>query len=59
MKQEPYVVDDRRRESSAEAIRKSCAVSRLATLASNLRSNHVQLVVQAFVRPERMLDDFK
>ena len=59
MKQPPYVIDDARRGIITDAIKEVCEFRGWSLLASNVRSNHIHVIVQAFVRPERVVGDLK
>jgi REP element-mobilizing transposase RayT len=59
MKQPVYFIDDVRRGVVSDAIQEVCAFRGWTLLASNVRSNHIHVVVQAVARPERVVGDFK
>jgi REP element-mobilizing transposase RayT len=59
MKQEAYFIDDVGRRVVSEAIQEVCTFRGWTLLATNVRSNHIHVVVQAFARPERLIGDFK
>jgi len=57
--QAPYLLD---RGSSAivrEALREVCLHRGWSLLAAHARTNHVRVIVEAEVRPERVMNDFK
>ena len=59
MKQPPYLLN---RESQAivlEALQKVCLHRGWNLLATHVRTNHVHVVVEAEVRPEKIMNDFK
>jgi REP element-mobilizing transposase RayT len=59
MLQEPYVLDDARRTVVLSALRQHCAHRRWNLLAAHVRSNHVHVVVEAEVRPEKIMNELK
>jgi REP element-mobilizing transposase RayT len=59
MDQEPYVLDRQRRAAVLSALRQVCSHRGWALLAAHVRSNHVHAVVEAEVRPEKVMNDFK
>ena len=59
MDQAPYYLDAPRRQAVLEAIREVCAYRKWSLLAAHVRSNHVHIVVEAEIPPERVLNDLK
>jgi REP element-mobilizing transposase RayT len=59
MDQEPYSLDQIRRDAVLEAIQEVCAHRGWSLLAAHVRSSHVHTVVGADVPPERVMGDFK
>ena len=57
--QPPYRMDENRREVVLAAIRERCKEQRWTLLAAHVRTNHVHAVVEAEVRPERVMNDLK
>ena len=59
MTQAPYLLDRDSREAVLKALREVCLHRGRSLLAAHVRTNHVHSVVEADVRPERVLIDFK
>jgi REP element-mobilizing transposase RayT len=59
MLQAPYLLDESRREVVLAAIQKHCAIRCWKLLAAHVRSNHVHVIVDAEIRPEKMMNEFK
>ena len=59
MLQEPYVLDRARRVVVLKALQRHCAHRGWKLLAAHVRSNHVHAIVEAEVRPERIMNEFK
>ncbi len=59
MKQLPYLLDPARRACGLEAIREVCLYRGWNLLAAHVRMNHVHVVVEADVKPEKVMNDFK
>ena len=59
MDQAPYQMDQVRRGIVLEAIREASGHRGWKLLAAHVRSTHVHSVVEATVRPERVMSDFK
>jgi REP element-mobilizing transposase RayT len=59
MLQESYVLDSERRAVVLRALRRHCAYRSWNLLAAHVRSNHVHAVVEATVRPERIMNELK
>jgi REP element-mobilizing transposase RayT len=53
------VLDQRSRAAVLEAIREVCVHRGWSFLAAHVRTNHVHAIVEADVRPERVMNDFK
>jgi REP element-mobilizing transposase RayT len=59
MDQPPYNLDRDRREAVLAAIIERCAGRHWDLRAAHVRMNHVHIVVEADVRPERVMNDLK
>lgn len=59
MVQDPYVLDEVARPVVLAAIQRHCAYRRWNLLAAHVRSNHVHVIVEAEIRPERAMNEFK
>lgn len=59
MDQPPYRLDLRRRRIVLDALLDRCRQQEWKLLAAHVRTNHVHLVVEAEVRPERIMNDPK
>ena len=59
MAQGAYLLDRVSREAVLKALREVCLHRGWSLLAAHVRTNHVHSVVEADVRPERVLIDFK
>ena len=59
MDQAPYVLDLSRRASVLEAIAEVCKHRAWGLLAAHIRSTHAHVVVDAEVRPEKVMSDLK
>ena len=59
MDQEPYLLDQIRRETVLVAVEKHCLLRGWNLLAAHARTNHVHVVVESDVPPERMLNEIK
>ncbi len=59
MDQPPYSMDRDRREAVRAAIIERCASRGWRLHAAHVRMNHVHIVVEADVRPERVMNDLK
>lgn len=59
MLQSPYVLDPAGRVAVLSSIRKHCAHRGWNLLAAHVRSNHVHAVVEAGIRPEKIMNEFK
>ena len=58
MLQEPYVLDQVRREAVLSAIRQHCVHRGWSLLAAHVRSNHVHVVLEAEAKPELIMNEF-
>lgn len=54
-----YLLNGERRAVVMEALREVCLYRGWILLAAHVRSNHVHVVVEADVGPERVMNDFK
>ena len=59
MEQPPYRVDEQRRQAVLASIVDRCSQRNWNLLAAHVRTNHVHLVVEGAVRPERILSNLK
>jgi len=59
MPQPPYRLDQDRREAVLAALRQHCTHRGWNLLAAHVRTNHVHVVVEAEVNPERVMVEFK
>lgn len=59
MDQPPYGMDARRREAVLSSLLDRCSQHQWRLLAAHVRSNHVHLVLDASIRPERVMNDLK
>jgi REP element-mobilizing transposase RayT len=59
MDQPPYTMDRTRREAVLAAIMERCAERHWILRAAHVRTNHVHVVVDGDVRPERIMNDLK
>ena len=59
MNQPPYAMDRSRREAVLAAVLERCSDRHWRLLAAHVRTNHVHIVVEAEVRPERIMNDLK
>ena len=59
MDQPPYGLDRSRRETVLAAIVERCSDRHWGLRAAHVRTNHVHIVVDADVRPERIMNDLK
>jgi REP element-mobilizing transposase RayT len=59
MLQGPYQLDDAARQVVLAAIRQHCAYRGWNLLAAHVRSNHVHLILEAEIQPERILNELK
>ena len=59
MLQYPYVLDEAARQLVLAAIRKHCAHRGWNLLVAHVRSNYVHVIVEARIRPERIMNEFK
>jgi REP element-mobilizing transposase RayT len=59
MTQAPYLLGRDSRATVLEALRGVCSHRHWTLLAAHVRTNHVHVVIEAEVRPEKMMNDFK
>jgi REP element-mobilizing transposase RayT len=59
MNQEPYSLDEGCRAVVLKAMRDVCSHCSWNLLAAHVRTNHVHAIVEADVRPERIMNAFK
>lgn len=59
MLQEPYVLNEEGRSVVLATLQKHCAHRSWNLLAAHVRSNHVHAIVEAGVRPEKIMNEFK
>jgi REP element-mobilizing transposase RayT len=59
MDQPQYSMDRKRREAVLAALLERCPQHNWNLLAAHVRTNHVHLVVDGEVRPERIMNDLK
>ena len=59
MDQAPYRLDQANRATVLEAITQVCSYRNWNLLAAHVRMNHVHVVVEAEVRPEKIMNDLK
>jgi REP element-mobilizing transposase RayT len=59
MDQPPYGMDQTRREAVLASFQEKCSGNGWILLAARVRTNHVHLIVEADVRPERVMNDLK
>lgn len=59
MNQAPYSLDRDGRAAVLEATQEVCLQRGWNLLAAHVRTNHVHVVVEAEVRPEKVMNDFK
>jgi len=59
MNQLPYLLDRAAREVALQALREVCLHRSWSLLAAHVRTNHVHVIVEADVRPEKVMNAFK
>jgi hypothetical protein len=59
MKQPPYLLDRESRATVLKALREVWTHRGWGLLAAHVRTNHVHVVVEAEVPPEKIMNDFK
>lgn len=59
MNQLPYHMDQSRREAVLAAVQERCSDRQWNLLAAHVRTNHVHIVADADVAPERIMNDLK
>lgn len=59
MNQPPYVLDRARSEAVLGSLRERCSERGWSLLAAHVRTNHVHVVIESGVAPERVMNDLK
>lgn len=59
MQQPPYWLDRESRTAVLSALREHCVHRGWSLLAAHVRTNHVHAIVEADVRPEKVMNQFK
>ena len=59
MNQSPYLLDEGRRDIVLRTLREVCAHRGWSLIAAHVRTTHVHIVVEAAVRPEKVMNDVK
>jgi REP element-mobilizing transposase RayT len=59
MDQPPYGMDPNRRRVVLTAIQARCLEQNWTLMAAHVRNNHVHVVIEAGVKPERIMNDLK
>jgi REP element-mobilizing transposase RayT len=59
MDQAPYLLTAHGRSAVLDAMQEVCSHRQWTLLAAHVRTNHVHAVVEAEVRPEKVMNDFK
>ncbi len=59
MDQPPYFLDQGSREVVLKSLHEVCLHRGWSLLAAHVRTNHVHVIVEAEVRPEKIMNDFK
>jgi len=59
MSQAPYLLNQDGRTAVLEALQEVCLHRGWTLLAAHVRTNHIHVVVEAEVRPEKVMNDFK
>ena len=59
MLQLPYVLDSSSREAVLKALKEVCRHRGWSLLAAHVRTSHVHVILEADIRPEKVLNDFK
>lgn len=59
MLQNPYLLNQEERAVVLASLRGHCAHRGWTLLAAHVRSNHVHVIVEAEIRPERIMNEFK
>jgi REP element-mobilizing transposase RayT len=59
MKQEPYEMDEARRQIVLASVLEHCNFRKWNLLAVHVRTNHVHVIVDAPVAPEKILNELK
>jgi REP element-mobilizing transposase RayT len=59
MKQNPYIIDNKRGEIILKSIIETSMYRQWNLLAAHIRSTHVHIIIQAMVNPEKVMNDLK
>jgi REP element-mobilizing transposase RayT len=59
MNQRPYELDNDSRTVVLESLQEVCSHRGWNLLAAHVRSNHVHIILEAEIRPEKVMNDFK
>lgn len=59
MDQPPYNMDKGRRDAVLAALLERCLERQWTPFAAHVRTNHVHIVIEAEIRPERVMNDIK
>jgi len=59
MRQAPHLLDQDSRSAVLQALREVCVHRGWGLLAAHVRTNHVHVVVETEVAPEKIMNDFK
>jgi len=59
MSQAPYLLNQDGRTAVLEALQEVCLHGGWTLLAAHVRTNHIHVVVEAEVRPDKVMNDFK
>lgn len=59
MLQDAYVLDKENRAIVLASIERHCAYRGWNLLAAHVRSNHLHIILESGIRPERMMNEFK
>src|SRR5450432_793107 len=59
MTQEPYEMDESRRQSVLASIRQHCEYRHWPLLAAHVRTNHVHVILETLDPPEKTLNELK
>jgi REP element-mobilizing transposase RayT len=59
MTQPPYLLDEQAGAVVLDAVKEVCRYRGWTLLAAHVRTNHVHVIVEAGVKPEKVMNDFK
>jgi REP element-mobilizing transposase RayT len=59
MGQPPYLLDEHRRAVVLASLMERCTENHWHLLAAHVRTNHVHVVIEADIKPERIMNDLK